>query len=248
MPFTLPYSTPNLTSGYIPPLRTPIIFLPCATPVGIPTYATILHYSYNGHEPTGTSLTLNTMDRPDVAWKQQSEEGVVLQSAITMPTKNFFLSLSLAPTHSSLYSCPAYPTGMSLNCQCQDYCPATGTLLNCTSPFSPQSSGTTLNCNLAQTSHDMPSGHVGHLGHLRHLRHWTYCGMPSGPYVILGHLRQLGHPGHLGHLGHLDPSPLEPALTDSLPGAFITEVDPMDPCLSEGRYADDSLDPLIPIH
>ena len=114
----------------------------------------------------------------------------------------------------------------------------------------------TLNCNLAQTSHDMPSGHVrhlGHLGHLRHLGHWTYCGMPSDPYIILGHLGQLGHPGHLGHLGHLgnigglnpfDPSTLDPAPTDSLPGAFITEMDPMDLGPSEGCYADDSLDPL----
>jgi hypothetical protein len=110
-----------------------------------------------------------------------------------------------------------------------------------------------LNCNLTQTSHDMPSGHVGHLSHLGHLRHWTYCGMPSSPYVILGHLGQLGHPGHLGHLGHLsnigdldplDPSTLDPAPTDSLLGAFIIEMDPMDPGPSEGCYADDSLDPL----
>jgi hypothetical protein len=66
--------------------------------------------------------------------------------------------------------------------------------------------------------------------------------MPSSPYIILG------HPGHLGHLGHLsnisDLNPLNPALTDSLPGAFITEMDPMDPGLSEGCYADDSLNPL----
>jgi hypothetical protein len=77
--------------------------------------------------------------------------------------------------------------------------------------------------------------------------------MPSGPYVILGHLRQLRHPGHLSHLSHLgnigdlnplDPSPLDPALTDSLPGAFITEMDPTDPGLSEGCYTDDSLNPL----
>jgi hypothetical protein len=77
--------------------------------------------------------------------------------------------------------------------------------------------------------------------------------MPSGPYIILGHLGQLGHPGHLGHLGHLgnigglnpfDPSTLDPAPTDSLPGAFITEMDPMDLGPSEGCYVDDSLDPL----
>jgi hypothetical protein len=168
-----------------------------------------------------------------------------------MPTKNFFLSSSLAPTHSShypfLYSAHKrplsdYSTDTSLNCQRQDSCPV---------------SSMTLNCNLTQTSHDMPSSHVRHLSHLGHLRHWTYCGMPSSPYVILRHLRQLGHPSHLGHLGHLsnicdldplNPSPLDPAPTDSLPGAFITEVDPMDPGLSEGCYADDSLNPLIPIH
>jgi hypothetical protein len=136
---------------------------------------------------------------------------------------------------------------------------STGTLLNCQPPNYPPSSdtsGTTLNCNLAQTSHDMPSSHVrhlGHLGHLRHLGHWMYCGMPSGPYVILGHLGQLGHPSHLGHLGHLgnigdldplNPSPLDPTPTDSLPGAFITEMDPTDPGPSEGCYADNSLNPL----
>jgi hypothetical protein len=166
---------------------------------------------------------------------------MVLRSTVTMPIKNFFVSLLLAPTRSSLYLQPAYTTGTSLNC---------------TFPFSNPSSSMTLNCNLAQTSHDMPSGHVrhlGHLGHLRHLGHWTYCGMPSDPYIILGHLGQLGHPGHLGHLGHLgnigglnpfDPSTLDPAPTDSLPGAFITEMDPMDLGPSEGCYADDSLDPL----
>jgi hypothetical protein len=72
--------------------------------------------------------------------------------------------------------------------------------------------------------------------------------MPSSPYVILGHLRQLGHPGHLGHLSHLgnigDLDPLNPAPTDSLPGAFITEMDPTDPGPSQGCYADDLLDPL----
>jgi len=174
----------------------------------------------------------------------------VLQSAVTMPIKNFFLSSSLTPTRSSLYSHPAYMTSTSLNYQSQDPCTgSTGTSLNCTFLFSPRSSCMTLNCNLAQTSHDMPSSHVGHVGHLRH---WIYCGMPSGPYVILRHLGQLRHPGHLSHLGHLgnigdldplDPSTLDPALTDSLPGAFIIEMDPMDPGLSEGCYADDSLNP-----
>ena len=112
-------------------------------------------------------------------------------------------------------------------------------------------SGTMLNCRTAQTPCNMPVRHLGHLRHLRHLGHWTYCGNPH--YIIFGHLRQLRHPGHLGHLGHLgnigdldslDPSPLDPAPTDSLPGAFITEMNPMDPGLSEGCYADDSLDPL----
>jgi hypothetical protein len=87
------------------------------------------------------------------------------------------------------------------------------------------------------------------LGHLGLLRHWTY----SSHYVILRHLGQLGHPSHLGHLSHLskisdlnplNPSPLNPAPTDSLSGAFITEMDPMDPGPSEGCYADDSLNPL----
>src|SRR5580693_6018887 len=108
-----------------------------------------------------------------------------------MPIKNFFLSSSLAPTHSS-YSHLALTTSMSLNYQSQDpHSVMTGTSLNCTSPSSPRSSDTTLTCNLTQTSHCMPRGHVGHLSHLRHLRHWTYCGMPSSPYVILRHLRQL---------------------------------------------------------
>jgi hypothetical protein len=141
--------------------------------------------------------------------------------SITMPTKNFFFLSSLAPTH-SYYPLPHYLTGTSLNCQSQDYCPT---------------SSMTLNCRLAQTTHDMPSGHVGHLGHLRLLGHWTYSGMPSGPYVILRHLRQLRHPSHLGHLGHLgnigglntlDPYPLDPSPTDSQLEAFITEMDPTD--------------------
>jgi hypothetical protein len=62
-----------------------------------------------------------------------------------------------------------------------------------------------------------------------------------------GHLSHLGHLGHLGNIGDLntlDPYSLDPAPTDSLPGAFITEMDPTDPGPSEGCYADDSLDPL----
>jgi hypothetical protein len=39
-------------------------------------------------------------------------------------------------------------------------------------------------------------------------------------------------------------STLDPTLTDSLPGAFITEMDPTDPGPSQGCYTDDSLDPL----
>jgi hypothetical protein len=147
-----------------------------------------------------------------------------------MPTKNFFPLLLLAPTRSSHYpflysTCKRplsiYSSGMMLNCQPLNYSPSSDT------------SSTTLNCNLTQTLHDMPSSHVRHL---RHLRHWMYCGMPSGPYVILGHLGQLRHPGHLGHLGHLsnigDLDPLDPTPTDSLPEAFITEMDPTDPGLS----------------
>jgi hypothetical protein len=88
--------------------------------------------------------------------------------------------------------------------------------------------GTALNCNL---------GHLGHLGNIGDLGH-------------LGHLGHLSHLGHLGYLGNisnldtLDPYPHDPALTDSLPGAFITEMDPTDPGPSEGCYADDSLNPL----
>jgi hypothetical protein len=110
---------------------------------------------------------------------------------------------------------------MSLNCNLQDSHPLSGTTLNCTSPVSDPTPGTALNCNL---------GHLGHLGNIGDL----------------GHLRHLGHLGYLGNIGNLDtldPYPLDPALTDSLPGAFITEMDPTDPGPSEGCYADDSLDP-----
>jgi hypothetical protein len=94
---------------------------------------------------------------------------------------------------------------------------------------------------------DMPSGHLDTL-----FGYWP-DDMPSGHPDSFGHFGLLGHLGHLGHLGYLgtignldplDPYPLDPALTDSLPGAFITEMDPMDPGLSEGCYADDSLDPI----
>ena len=146
----------------------------------------------------------------------------MLLRSVTMPIKNFFLSSSLAPAHSSLYLRPAYATGTSLNCNPQNPRPSSGTTLNCTFPVLDPTPGTALNCNL------------GHLGHLSNIGD-------------LGHLRHLGHLGYLGNIGNLDtldPYPLDPAPTDSLPGAFITEMDPTDPGPSEGCYADDSLDPL----
>jgi hypothetical protein len=79
--------------------------------------------------------------------------------------------------------------------------------------------GTVLNCNLR---------HLGHLGNIGDL----------------GHLGHLGYLGNIGNLDTLDPYPLDPTPTDSLPGAFITEMDPTDPGPSEGCYADDLLDPL----
>jgi hypothetical protein len=88
--------------------------------------------------------------------------------------------------------------------------------------------GMVLNCNLGHLGH---LGNIGDLGHLGHL----------------GHLSHLGHLGYLGNNGNLDtlePYPHDPAPTDSLPGAFITEMDPTDPGPSEGCYADDSLDPI----
>jgi hypothetical protein len=141
--------------------------------------------------------------------------GIVLRS-VTMPIKNFFLSSSLAPARSSLYLRPAYPTGTSLNCTSRN---SSGTTLNCTSPVSDPTPGTALNCNL---------GHLGHLGNIGDL----------------GHLSHLGYLGNIGNLDTLEPYPHDPAPTDSLPGAFITEMDPTDPGLSEGCYADDSLNPI----
>jgi hypothetical protein len=78
MPSTWQYSILNLTGGSTPPLTTPLISLPLVIHDGIHISTTIPHYSYNGRKPTGTSSTLNTMNRPDVAWKQQPEKGVVL--------------------------------------------------------------------------------------------------------------------------------------------------------------------------
>jgi hypothetical protein len=170
-----------------------------------------------------------------------------------MPTKNFFLSSSLTPTHSSHYlflyntrkrPMSTYMTGMLLNCNHGPFGPVTGTSLNCTSQDSHPVSGTTLNCNPSWPS----------TGMLFNCRHWTYSG--SRPYIILGHLGHCSHLGHLGHLGHLsylstngnlntlNLYPLDLTPTDSPLEAFITEVDPMDPCPSEGYYEDSSLNPL----
>jgi hypothetical protein len=139
-----------------------------------------------------------------------------------MPIKNFFLSSSLAPARSSLYLRPAYTTGMSLNCTTPDHRSTTGTSLNCNPQNSRPSSGTTLNCTfpvLDPTPGTALNCNLGHLGHL-------------------------GYLGNIGNLDTLDPYPLDPTPTDSLPGAFITEMDPTDPGPSEDCYADDLLDPL----
>jgi hypothetical protein len=139
-----------------------------------------------------------------------------------MPIKNFFLSSSLAPARSSLYLRPAYMTGTSLNCNPQNSHPSSSTTLNCTSLVLDPMPSMALNCNFGHLSHLSNIGDLGHLGHLSHL----------------------GHLGNIGDLNTLNPYPLDPAPTDSLPGAFITEMDPTDPGLSEGCYADNSLDPL----
>jgi hypothetical protein len=96
-----------------------------------------------------------------------------------------------------------------------------------------------LNCNLAQTSHDMPSGlaeGLGLLGHLGLLGQrpddmpsghpdssdtlgYRPEDMPSGPPDY--HSEHLGHLGLLGHLGYLnvlDPKPIDIPLH-----AFIQE-------------------------
>jgi hypothetical protein len=160
--------------------------------------------------------------------------------SVTMPIKNFFLLLSLAPARSSLYLRPTYTTGMSLNCTTSDHRLTTGTSLNCTSW---NSSGTTLNCTslvLDPTPGTALNCNLRHLGHLGHLSNISDLNN-------LGHFSHLGHLGHLGNIGDLntlDPYSHDPAPTDSLPGAFITEMDPTDPGPSEGCYADDLLDPL----
>jgi hypothetical protein len=148
---------------------------------------------------------MRSWTKPDVVWNQQPEEGVVLRSAVTMPTKNFF-PLSLAPTRSSaypfLYTTHKQPaTSTSLNCHAQDSHPR-------------HSTSTLLNCNFTQTLHDMPSGLNGGLSHLSQ---WP-DNMPSScmnSLDPLGHLGHLGHLGYLGLLGHLsylnvlDPEPID---------------------------------------
>jgi hypothetical protein len=75
-----------------------------------------------------------------------------------MPTKNFFLSLLLAPTRSSRYPF------LYITCKKPMAAYSSSTMLNCQQPQNPTTS-MLLNYNLAQTLHDMPSGHVGHLCH-----------------------------------------------------------------------------------
>jgi hypothetical protein len=178
-------------------------------------------------------------ENADATYRGVMQWDCMLRS-VTMPIKNFFLSSSLTSARSSLYLRPAYMTGTSLNCNPQNPCPLSGMTLNCTSLVSDPTPGIVLNCNLGHL------GHPGHLGHLGNIGDLDNLGHP-------GHLGHLGHFGHLGHLGHLsnigdldtlDPYSHDPAPTDSLPGAFITEMDPTDPGPSEGCYADDSLDPL----
>jgi hypothetical protein len=69
----------------------------------------------------------------------------------------------------------------------------------------------------------------------------------SGLCRHLGHLRHFGHLGYLSHLSHLntlDPYPLDTALTDSYPKAFVTEMDPKDPGPFKGYLMDNLFDPL----
>jgi hypothetical protein len=173
---------------------------------------------------------MNSWTKPDVVWKQQPEEGVVLQSAITMPTKNFFPTLSLTPTRSSCY-------------------PFLYTIHKC--PLSDHLTDMSLNCNLAQTTYDMPSGHDRHLGHLGNqtddmpsghpdtlLGYWP-DDMPSGhpdsfrPFGLLGHLRHpsllsnLGYLGTISNLNTLDPKPIDTPLHVFIEeeGANIRQID-----------------------
>jgi Integrase zinc binding domain/Chromo (CHRromatin Organisation MOdifier) domain len=169
----------------------------------------------------------------DVVWKQHPEEGVMLRSAITAPTKNFFSS-SLAPTRSLLSS------SMTLNCTVSPSRLSTGMSLNCTTtPYSPSSTCTSLNCNFAQTPHDMPSGLAGGLGHLgthpddmpsghpdlTDTLGYRLEDMPSGPPDThsehVGHLGHLGYLGLLGQLGYLNV--LDPEHIDLPLHTFIEE-------------------------
>jgi hypothetical protein len=182
---------------------------------------------------------------------------LMLQS-ITIPTKNFFLSPSLpAPAYSPyqfLYTTcktpipfSSYATGTLLSYNPPVSEPMASTSLNCHA--SQPSSSMMLNCRTAQTMDDMPSSyyrHLRHLGLLRILSYWT-DDMPSGH---LGHLRHLGHLGHLSYLSTisnldiLNLYSLDTAPTDSQPKAFITALDPKDPGLSKGYYADNLLNPI----
>jgi hypothetical protein len=152
---------------------------------------------------------------------------------ITMPTKNFFQHLSLAPTCSSfLYTTCKTPIPFS------SY--LTGMLSNCNPSW--LSSGMMLNCRTLQTMHNgMPSSHCGHL---RHLRHWMHNNMPSGPCIYLRHLSHLGYLGIISNLDTLDPYSFDTTLIDSYHRAFITEMDPDNPGLSEGYFVDNLPDPL----
>jgi hypothetical protein len=177
--------------------------------------------------------------------------GQMLQSAVTMPTKNFFPS-SLTPARSShypfLYTIHKHPlsdylTGMSFNCTPPNYSPSsdstgmslncnhepepsTGMSLNCTSlnypPFSDLTS-MLLNCNLTQTPHDMSSGLNGGLGHLGYWLDDMSSSHPDplNPFRYLGHLSHLGHLGLLGHLDYLNA--LNPEPIDPSLHAFIEE-------------------------
>jgi hypothetical protein len=105
-----------------------------------------------------------------------------LYTTCKRPLSTYVISTSLNCNPQNY--CPA--TRTSLNCNPQDYHPVTSTSLNC--QCSRPLSSMTLNCRLTQTTHDMPSSHVGHLSHLRHLGilgHWMHCSMPSGPCVKL---------------------------------------------------------------
>ena len=66
---------------------------------------------------------------------------------------------------------------------------------------------------------DMPSSHSGHLRHVSHLSYLST----------------------ISNLNILNPYPLDSAPTDR---AFITELNLEDPCLPEGYYEDDLLNPL----